>query len=156
MMVDFVKWKATPLAGERTKENAKAIYSHRPLVVVYTKIDWKTKSGRKDTEFQRDKVAGAAKDHKDTMFAMSDVSVFHDEVERFGFDLDPKYDLHVGILGKDGEYYRRWDTTHMSTKMISEFVAQYKAGTKVMSKLVILFFIQSRGCFEFYLKVLHK
>ncbi|GAU99187.1 hypothetical protein RvY_10223 [Ramazzottius varieornatus] len=129
MMVDFVKWKATPLAGERTKENAKIIYSHRPLVVVYSKIDWSSKkSDRKETEFLRDKVAGAAKDHKDTMFAMSDISEFHEEVNRFGFSLDPKYDLHVGILGKDGEYYRRWDTTHMSTKMISEFVAQFKAG----------------------------
>ena len=81
-----------------------------------------------DTEYLRDKIAKAAKDHKDTLFCFSDATVFADEVNRFGFDLDSKYDLHVGILGKDGEYYPRWDTTHMSSAMISEFVKQYKEG----------------------------
>lgn len=86
-----------------------------------------------DTEYLRDKVASAAKDHKDTLFAICNQTTFQGEVERFGFNNDPKYDIHVGILGKDGEYYPRWDTTHMSAKMISEFVNQYKAGTYIGS-----------------------
>ncbi|XP_055350484.1 protein disulfide-isomerase A4-like [Paramacrobiotus metropolitanus] len=127
MIKDFVRWKTTPLAGERTFENAKSLYSLRPLVVAYAKIDW-SKTGKKDTEYYRDKVAHAAKDHKDTLFAICNSDNFTQEMERFGFNLDPKYDIHVGILGKDGEYYPRWDTAHMSSKMISEFVNQYKAG----------------------------
>lgn len=42
--------------------------------------------------------------------------------------MDPKYEIHVGIIGKDGEYYPRWDTAHMSSKMISDFVKQFKDG----------------------------
>ncbi|OQV16466.1 putative Protein disulfide-isomerase A4 [Hypsibius exemplaris] len=127
MIVDFIKWKATPLAGERTRKNLATTYSLRPLVVVYAKVNW-TKSHRKETEYLRDKVASAAKDHKDTLFSFSDSTAFAHEVQRFGFDMDPKYDLHVGILGANGEYYPRWDTVHMSAKMIGDFVKQYKDG----------------------------
>lgn len=147
MIMEFIRWKATPLAGERTPATDKSVYDLRPLVVVYGIVDW-SKAGKKslsttdlkfrkicyilffvDTEYLRDKVASAAKENKDTLFAIADRDKYAHEMARFGFDMDPKYDIHVGILGKDGEYYPRWETTHMNSRMISEFVKQYKKGS---------------------------